>query len=121
MSAEGSHRLVCLTLEVQGPSLVCACDGPFAPLDRNVILANNRLAVEDKERDCFVGFPAIKVGLDVCLNTCQTTQSGEKRLMEGRVVEKELEIVRCINGDGTILKLANVGMPSWLFLSVNAI
>ena len=76
MGAKGGNGLVRLALEVECPGLVCTKDGPLASLDGHVILAHDRLAVEDEEGDGTVGLPTVQVTFDVCLDTGQTPEGG---------------------------------------------
>lgn len=117
MGAKGSHGFISLTLEIETPSLVSACNGSLSSLDGNVIFAFNGLAVEDEEGDGFVGFPAVKIMFDVRLNTGQAAEGREKRFVIRNVVEEQLQIVGGINRNSTVLKLRDFGRPTRLLVS----
>lgn len=62
---KGRHSLVGLALEIEPPSLIGAGDGSLSPLDGYIVLAFDGLAVENKERNGLVGFPAVQIMFDV--------------------------------------------------------
>ncbi len=70
MGSKCRDSFISLTLEIKSPSLVRARNGSLASLDRHVILANNRLAVEDKKWGCLIGLPTVQVTFDMCLDAC---------------------------------------------------
>ncbi len=59
VGTEGCNSLVGLTLEIETPSLIRAYDGSLPLLNKDIVLALNRLSIEDEERNRFVGFPAV--------------------------------------------------------------
>jgi hypothetical protein len=73
MSAKSRDCFIGLALKVQIPGSIRAYNGPYAPLDRNLIRAYDGLSIKDEERCGLVLFPLIQVIVDMSLNTGQAT------------------------------------------------
>ena len=111
MGAKGGNGLVRLTLEIERPSIVGSGDCPLASLNRDVILAHDGLAIEDEEGDSAVCLPTVQIAFDVCLDTGQATEGGQERFMIGRMVEKQLKVIRGVDSYGAIFELGDIGVP----------
>lgn len=111
MRAKGCHSLIGLTLKIESPGFISACDSFLSSLNGNIIFTFDRLAIKDEEGNGSISFPAVKVVLDVRLNAGQTAKGREKRFMIGSVVEEKLQVVGRIDGDSAILELGNLGGP----------
>lgn len=108
IGTESVDGLFCRGLRVELPSLVGFEIGGTAALEGHVILAGNRLAVKNEEGCYVILLPLIKIQVNVCLDTGQAAESGEKRFVRGSAVENVGKVVRGIDGNGALGEFGKV-------------
>src|SRR3569833_646825 len=108
IGTERGYGTLGLSVEFQLPGLVCLLDRLSCSGHGHVVLTSIGLAIEDEERCDAVGLPLVQVFLDVVLDARQAAEGGQERLVVGRVVEEELEVVGRVYGDGTVLDLREI-------------
>ncbi len=108
VAAEGRYSLVRLRIEVQLPGMVRGFISLGSSCGPHFVLPGYGLSVKDEEGRDLMRLPLVQVALEVGLDSSQATKRGEKRLVEGDVVEEELDVVSRVNGDGAALEFGQI-------------
>lgn len=107
VGSKGSDGLFSLRLRVKPPCLICLLVRSSTAPERDFVLSNNGLAVENKKGGDSKLVPKVKVLADMDLDSRQAAECGKQWLVSRLRVQKKAQVVRGIDGDGAIFELGN--------------